>query len=64
MKAKDDSKVLLQVSVGDVLDNLAIHANFLELLAVLGQLKLIYQPVGNVASIPLSVGFEFGCMLR
>ena len=64
MQPQDYSKVLLQVSVGDVLDNLAIHADFLELLAVLGQLELINQPVGNVASIPLSVGFEFGCMLR
>ena len=38
MKTQNDSKVLLQVGVGDVLDNLAIHADFLELLAVLGQL--------------------------
>ena len=63
MKSKYDSKILFKICVCDVLDYLAINANFFELFTVLRQFEFVYKPVWHVKGIPLFVLFKLGCMV-
>jgi hypothetical protein len=58
MESKNNSKVFLEISVCDVLDNLSINANLFELFTVLRQFQLGNKPVSHILGIPTLVGFE------
>lgn len=60
VEAYFNPKVLLEIRLSHVVNDLSIHANFFELFAILGQLDLLTEPLGDISGVPLViVTFEF-----
>jgi len=58
MESKYNSKVFLEISVCDVLDNLSINANLFELFTVLRKFQLGNKPVSHILGVPTLIWFE------